>query len=350
MDISSKKNAVRVSSMPAIPAAIAISLAVAITGASCALEREMVSVWGASAETPKLASLSPVGPCELVGTFSSPVSVREARCVPETGGGEPSSVTIADPAPAREVRFILPVPLATGARAVLSGTVEDARGNTLAFAVPFIGYNSRVPRLLVNEIRTGYDKPKVEYVELVSLDDGNLAGVEIHNAMNETVPRYVFPAAEVRAGDFIVLHLRSVEEGLVDETGAPDESGGVDARPTARDFWDTQTRAPLKATNVITVRARAGGEILDALLVAEPGQEDWPNDRLSRAAAEAVACGAWGPTALVGDAASAAYPETMTTTRTLGRNPASGDANAATDWRVCKTGGNSPGSANATVP
>ncbi len=318
--------------------------------ASCALERETVSAWGASAETPKLISLFPVGPAELAGEFSAPVSVRDVRCLPESGSEPPSPVTVSDSAPARSIRFALAAPLVAGARAILSGTVEDGRGNSLSFAVPFLGYNARIPRLLINEIRTGYDKPKVEYIELVSLDSGNLAGVEIHNAMNEAVPRYVFPAAEVKPGDFVVLHLRSVEEGLVDETGAVDASGGADARPTARDFWDAQTRAPLKSTNVITVRARAGGDILDALLVAEPGLAEWPNERLSRAAAEAAERGAWGPTSLVSDAANAAHPETMTPTRTLGRTPSSGDTNAASDWRVCKTGGSSPGAPNIAVP
>lgn len=323
---------------------------ISVALASCALEREMVSVWGGAAETPKLIGLSSVGPSELLGEFSGPVSAREARVLPISGDEAGVPVSVESAGPARELRFLLSVPLAAGERVILSGTVEDARGNSLSFAVPVLGYNGRVPRLLINEIRTGYDNPKVEFIELVAQSDGNIAGVEIVNAMNEAKSRYVFPAAEVRAGEYIVLHLRSVEEGLIDETGPTDASGGVDARATARDFWDAQARSPLKATNVITVRARSGGEILDALLVAEPGLEDWPNERLSLAASEAVSSGAWGPTAGVVDAANAAYPVAMSPTRTLGRSPASADTNGASDWRVCPTGKNSPGTANVAVP
>ena len=101
-----------------------------------------------------------------------------------------------------------------GTHAVFSASVADSNGNSLSFSVPVTAFNDRVPKLRINEIRTVYSKPKVEYIELYALSDGNLSGVQVSCAMNTANPAYEFPAAEVRAGDYIVYHLRSVEEGL----------------------------------------------------------------------------------------------------------------------------------------
>lgn len=320
------------------------------------MDPEVVTFWGGDLSVPTLGEVSAVSASGVNVSFSAPVSVVSAEVLvgeESDGNGmegengrerERIPVTWGEGADSGSVLFTLGKPCGIAERAILSGTVRDAKGNTLSFAVPFTAYNGRVPRLKISEVRTDYSKPKVEYIELRALSAGNIGGVEIFNAANGANPVRELPAAEVASGEYIVWHFRSLEEGLVDETGALDASGGVDARATARDFWDTQTKAPFKGTNVIWIRERKGGAILDALLCAEGDKEDWPNDAVRSAASEAVKAGAWRPGATVTDAASAAD---TSPTRTLARDPALTDTDTAADWKVCATGKCSPGTVNA---
>jgi len=313
---------------------------------SCAMDPSVVSVWGGDFSVPEIISLVTVDKAEIAAQFTSAVTVSKAFVV--IPGDSETGIPV-DWLPGTEgnsVRFLLEGAVGVGVQAALSATVTDERGNTLSFSMPFTGYNDRVATLLINEVRTDYSKPKVEYIEFLVLKEGNLGGIEICNAMNTVRPFWEFPAVEVSAGDFILYHLRSVEEGLVDETDAIDVSAGIDARPLARDFWDTLTSAPLKKTNVIILRDRKGGTIMDALLSAESEKTDWPNGTVASAAEAAVTEGAWLPGPLVSDAVVSTG---TSPTRTLGRSTDSADSGAKTDWAICATGKCTPGATN-TLP
>ena len=96
---------------------------------------------------------------------------------------------------------------------------EDKHGNSLKFALRFKAYNGRVPKIVINEIRNSYQrtlsgtdyKYKFEFVEFYAVTDGNLSGLEFQNASDDKFPKYEFPPVEVKAGDYIVLHLRMLE-------------------------------------------------------------------------------------------------------------------------------------------
>jgi hypothetical protein len=359
-DKTSEVRMFRFSSCDAVPPfltvviTVSVSVVVVITAlffcSSCSMDPEVVSIFGGDIAVPKLVSVEPVSGREIRAVFSSPVTVSGAGVSLQSSAASPEIPSSwEEKTGSGDVSFILEETVALGSRAVLSATVTDPHGNSLSFSVPFTGYNDHPPKLRIQEIRTDYSKPKVEFVELVALTAGNLSGVEIVNAGNAARPSWEFPAVEVKAGDIIVYHLRSVEEGLVNETGAADGSGGVDARPGARDFWDTQAKAPLKDTNVILVRARRGGEILDAVLMAAPGVTDWPSGGaaaggIAVAARTACEAGAWKGEPTVANAVSS---EGMTVTRTLGRNPGAADTDSAADWKLCAKGKSTPGAANA---
>ena len=320
------------------------------------MDPELVTFWGGDLSVPTLGEVRAVSASGVNATFSAPVSVVSAEVLAgeEIGGNdideenrpdrERIPVTWGEGAEKNSVLFTMGKPCALAERAILSGLVRDAKGNTLSFAVPFTAYNDRVPTLRISEVRTDYSKPKVEYIELCALSAGNIGGVEIFNAANAANPVRELPAAEVASGEYIVWHFRSLEEGLVNETGALDASAGVDARAAARDFWDTQTKAPFKGTNVILIRERKGGAIMDALLCAEGDMADWPDDAVRGAASEAAKAGAWRPGPAVSDAANATG---TTVTRTLARDPTLADTDTAADWKVCATGKCSPGTVNA---
>jgi hypothetical protein len=306
---------------------------------SCALNPEIVTVWGGDAEVPKLVGVEPVSAKEIRATFSAPVSISNAEvAMPEVPGAIITTSWEADDG--NSVVFILDESVGVGAPAALSATVADGKGNSLSFSVPFTGYNDHPAKLRINEIRMDYSKPRVEFIEFIVVAPGNLGGVEVYNAANAARPSYEFPPVEVSAGDFIVYHLRSIEEGLVNETGAIDASGGTDAKPTARDFWDTQTRKPFKDDNVILVRERKAGPIMDALLYVATKTTDWPSDIVKSAAELAFSSGAWKRGSGVAEAAGT---KSVSPTRTLGRDSLSRDTDSASDWAPSKY---SPGMAN----
>ncbi len=252
------------------------------------------------------------------------------------------------------------MPLIAGGRYVLSGTAVDGAGNSLLFQIPFTGYNNRVPGLVLSEIRTGYSKPKVEFVELYVHTPGNLAGVTLYNAADDKYGEYVFPAAEVDAGEYIVVHYRSLEEqrsGCIDETNDDlNASTAADSVDGARDFWIADANARLADSDVVLLRERSGGQLMDAVLFAEDVQSNWKNETLTAAAAEAVATGVWQGD---GTPATAAVSAGITLTRTLCRQNIPDidfaveaglplPENNAGCWGVVKTSGCTPGTANST--
>ena len=336
-----------------IPVACSLSLlaacSICLPACSASLaDGAIVTLWGGDLEVPKLGEVRAVARDRLEVSFSGPVTVVSAEVLPSAGAEETAMAPVAVTWESAEggllARFTMADPPGPGQRAALSAVVADARGNTLSFASPFVGFNDRVPRLRLSEVRMDYSKPKVEYLEMVALTAGNLGGVQIVNSANADATIREFPPVEVREGEFVVWHFRSVEEGLVNELKGLDESGGTNSSPQARDFWDDQARSPFKKTNVVLLRERSGGAILDALLCAEEGKDDWPSDALKDAAREAAQAGAWKPGPLVSDAARAVG---MSPTRTLARDSVLTDTDTAADWIVCATGKCSPGLPNA---
>jgi hypothetical protein len=344
--------------MKTVSSGVALFCAVTLSLMSCVMDSEVVAIWGGDVTVPKLIDSCVTGPKVARLRFDREVSVTGAeilldatppRSIPACG--EP--VASVPGAAAYAVDVVFEETVGVGVGAAVSATVEDGKGNTLSFVLPFVGFNNRVPRLRISEVRFAYSKPKVEFIELLALSAGNLAGVEICNPLNEALPSYQMPAAEVQAGDYVVWHLRTVEEGVLDELGPRSPSGlgvsaGVDASAQSRDLWSALTKAPLKTNNVIVVRERKGGLILDALLCSDGLSADWASEAVRGVASEAVATGAWLGGEGIGAAASAAG---STVTRTLGRRVALDgsallDSDSASDWCVCPTGKATPGARN----
>ena len=199
----------------------------------------------------------------------------------------------------------------------------------------------------------------VEFVELYVHTPGNLAGVTLYNAADDKYGEYVFPAAEVDAGEYIVVHYRSLEDqrsGCIDETNDDlNASTAADSVDGARDFWIADANARLADSDVVLLRERSGGQLMDAVLFAEDVQSNWKNETLTAAAAEAVATGVWQGD---GTPATAAVSTGITLTRTLCRQNIP-DIDFAVEtglplpennsgcWFVVKTSGCTPGAVNS---
>ena len=240
-----------------------------------------------------------------------------------------------------EIRFLIPTQ--TGCTYIVRGTVKDANNNSLTFASLFTGYNDNVPELILSEVQTKYSNPKAEFVEVYAKTGGNLSGVCIFSAKDGAKWRYTFPAVEVSAGEYIVVHFRNTEAGIVNETGAELNISGGAYSSSSRDLWLENTGARIgDKTDVILLEKTADGEVLDAVAFAESSLEDWPKEIYKETLERAVKAGLW-PGSSIKDAA---IGDKLSATRTISRQNNSVPADKDT-WLVTATNTASPGMPNS---
>ena len=166
--------------------------------------------------------------------------------------------------------------------------VRDAAGNTLTLVVPFSGFNSRVPELLLTEIQTesvsSQNKTEKtagtyrnEFVEFLVLKGGNLAGLELCSGYDGEAKQYVFPALEVTDGEVFVVHMRNRGNGCISEEGENlDEAFSSYTTAGVRDLWTSIESTTLgNKTDIIIVRNRADGRLLDAVMFRASNIEEW---------------------------------------------------------------------------
>ncbi len=242
---------------------------------------------------------------------------------------------------------------------ILLGTVKDSIGSTLTFTIGFSGYNARVPHVLISEVSTEYSKPRTEFVELYILEDGNLAGIILESASDGIEKNYIFPAVEVKKGEYVVVHMRTIEEGAVNELGS-DTSLSVSKQSSieGRDLWISSTDTRLSKNDVLLLRKRLNGELLDALVYTDGVKDSWPKDEMFTYVQEAVESNVWQGGL---ESSSAINIEKITSTRTLSRQNIQEIAvefdsgkrifeNSKENWIIVASSNASPGKDNSTNP
>ena len=279
---------------------------------------------------------------KLEFVFSSPVTVLSLSLNPHV---EVSSVEGGS-----KVTVILEEALTPGTQFEADLEAEDEWENTINTQISFISKNDRVPKLLINELRTEYSKPKAEFIEFRVLSNGNLGALRVFAAGNKTDSMiYQFKPVEVLSGDYVVLHLRTLEDSCKDEYGeALDESKGTDSCDSARDFWIPDSKKLLRKTDAIYVLDQ-DERVLDAVMISEAPDSAWKKDYLAEAAEFLFTKGAWkspgGGICRPADAIDSSGIKTSLT-RSISRKEAKENTGSAADWYITATGGVSPGSAN----
>jgi len=226
--------------------------------------------------------------------------------------------------------------------------VKDGHGNTVNKQVSFRARNNRVPEIQINELRTEYSKPKVEFIEFKMLSDGNLGTLRVFIAGNYKKPQvYEFAPVEVKAGEYVVLHLRKMDELCKDEYGdSLDESGGSDSCATARDFWVQGSSKLIHKTDAIYVLDQ-DDKVLDGIMIADTPSSSWSKAYFAEAAELLHKNGVWkSPMGEVCSPAFAVNSSETTPTRSISRNEATGNTHTSADWYVTKTSGVTPGHSN----
>jgi hypothetical protein len=209
-----------------------------------------------------------------------------------------------------------------------------------------------IPTLLINEIRTEYTSAssKVEFIEFKIIEGGNLDTINVFTAGSDIEkPTYVFPSAEVKAGEYVVLYLRKLNPASVDETGDNLAlSPGVETSSTAREFWMPGTDKQTRKTDIIFIKDR-DDTIVDAVMMSEKMDEAW-SKRLTEAADLLGSNGAWLANGEPSNSPSPLYaiPSQYTTTsRTISRDETMIDSDSESDWFVTASSGATPGAANS---
>lgn len=288
---------------------------------------------------PQLQSVRTIGPEEISILFDEDAGLRagKTRITPDlaiaetTGSGKTVQIRAEAQAPGRLY--------------TLEAEAQDARGNSASFIVQFYGWNGRVPRVLVNELTPRGSGSHPDLVELKVMTDGDMGGVTLYlGTPGSFDARLVFPAFGVKAGSFILVHLKPTgSPDEVDETGSMALSRGLDASDNAFDFWLPDGTGISGTNGVLSLYNRPGGECLDAVLYSNRTSDSdesyggFGSAEMQTRAEEIVAAGGWksaGPQVTPEDAVS---PEGSTATRSLCRSAASADTDRPEDWHVVPT-------------
>ncbi|MBP5464358.1 MAG: hypothetical protein J6Y13_04215, partial [Treponema sp.] len=247
---------------------------------------------------PVLESFSVESADAMLLCFDKPVSVSDARLSLSAGGGvsglpaaagsqsasassgnpdSPIAVTSEACGDGTSVRLVFAEETQIGSVYDMTALASDTDGNTLTFTITFDAFNGRLPELLLCELRNAYSSKsnKYEFVRLYCTRSGNLSGLELLNAGDGAGMAFVFPPVEVSEGEYICVHLRKMKDdsggwmqtGMTDETdGNMQASTAVDSSDNAWDFWQDNQKSRLSPSDIVLVRNRTNGRVLDAFL------------------------------------------------------------------------------------
>jgi hypothetical protein len=229
--------------------------------------------------------------------------------------------------------------------------VEDSDKNSLNVLASFRTRNEKLPAFVITEIRTETSKPKGEFVELKMLEDGNLGALRMFSATHDMdAPLFEFDPVEVKADDYVVIHLRTYEDGSTSEYGNDAQEATAPESSAARDFWLPDSTERLRSTDAVFFLDQDDA-VVDAALFSEEGT--WGTQskagNMAQAAALLGESGAWkaasGGTPLPSDAIACGN---STATRTICRDESGADTDSAADWYITVSSGNTPGKPNNT--
>ncbi|MDR0486900.1 MAG: hypothetical protein LBG91_01500 [Treponema sp.] len=237
-----------------------------------------------------------------------------------------------------------------GIRFMADLLAEDADKNTINVLVPFTSRNNRMPKLAINELRTVYSKPRSEFIEFKMLTAGNLGAIRVFIAGNYKAPLvYEFSPVEVKEGEYVTLHLRTLDADSRDEYGDDlAESGGTDSSATARDFWIPDSAKLLHNTDAVYVLDQ-DDKALDAVMISENPDQWWTKEYFAEAADFLFKQGAWkspdGKICRPADAVNT-YNSRTAATRSISRDETMENTHSAADWYITANSGATPGKPN----
>jgi len=232
---------------------------------------------------------------------------------------------------------------------------EDSGRNSINVLVSFRSRNNRIPSLVINELcsenASSSTGKKPEFIELKMKSAGNLGAMRIiimGNSNTSKLTVYEFLPVEVKKNEYVVLHLRSVEDDCKDEYGEKlDESGGKTASPEARDFWMPGNAKLLHTAASVVYVADQDDKVLDAVMISESPDSWWKKDYFAEAADFLFKQGAWkSADGQICTPADSVPSGKATNTRTICRDETVENTGTAADWYTTDTSCSTPGKPN----
>jgi len=311
---------------------------------SCSTPEAVMSarMLGGSSQSPAFESCRAVAEDELEFVFSKAVTVKNVSLLP--------GISVNSVENGSTVKVKLEESPQPGSMITADLLAEDENNNSLNVLVNLRSRNNRMPELVINELCTEYSNPKTEYIEFLIKSDGNLGAMRVvimgnSNASKQTI--FEFKPVEVKKDDYVVLHLRTVEENCVDEYESLNESSGRNATPTARDFWmPGNTKLIHKEAAVIYVLDQ-DDKVLASVIVSNSTDAWWSKEYFAQAANFLFNQGIWKSAEGKAPGPKDAVRSTGTTnTRTICRDETAQNSNNAAAWYVTVTSGATAGKPN----
>jgi len=214
--------------------------------------------------------------------------------------------------------------------------VIDEYNNSISEQVTFRTRNDRVPKLQINEIRTEYSKPNVEFIEFKIREEGNLGALRVYIAGNYINPLiYEFAPVEVKKDEYVVLYLRTL-----------DESNGTDSSPTTRDFWIPGSSKLLHKTDAVYVLDQ-DDRVLDAVIISENSSSLWSSKYIAAAAEFLFSKGIWkSPEGTACSPMDAVNSSNSTVTQTICRDETVENTHTKANWYITGKSCATPGKEN----
>ena len=329
-----------------LAAAIVAGALFCVCHSSCQLTSQGIQALGAE-DSPKIVGVSVLNSKSVKIDFSKEVS-GQTGLVSKLQEGQKASLDVIAQNPiqakansfgdGKSLLYIFDQRARLGERYQLFSQISDKRGNTLTFAIPFDGFNESVPICKMIEVQAESRSAKNEsaespYVIIQALQDGNLFGIDLYCAQNKAV--YQLPAAEVKAGQKIALHLKptAFPEVCVSEL---EENLGLAKSGRSSDSWrdiffDLDAKGISASNDAIFLRDRNSAKIMDALTyyTVKSGKTSW---NLSQEIQKAIDKNVWqGPASIDG-----AIQKTTSKVKPLVRTKAPQEQGASSnkDWKV----------------
>jgi hypothetical protein len=282
---------------------------------------------------------------EVEFEFSRPITVRQLNFQPE--------LKILSMEEGKTVRVKTERAIEPGILLTVDLLAEDERRNSINVLTSFRSRNNRMPGLVINELCTEFSNPRTEFIEFKITSDGNLGAMRVFivgnsNASRETI--FEFRPVEVKRNEYIVLHLRSVEEGIKDEYGTRlDESGGRNASPTARDFWIPENTKRIHREASAVYVLDQDDNVLTGVMISNQTVNWWGKEYFAEIAEMLFSQDAWkSRSGQVGGPVDAINSTGTTNTRTINRDETVKNTNTNADWYITATSGATPGRPNDT--
>ncbi|MFW5715726.1 MAG: hypothetical protein ACOCXF_05045 [bacterium] len=239
----------------------------------------------------------------------------------------------------------------------LECSVRDKSGNTHTVLAKFYGFNPAIPAVRLNEITTQGSASNPDKVELLVLEDGNTAGLCFIDGTRDLIRNCkIFPAIEVAAGEYIVIHCRPAgRPDEIDETESPLQCSAEEASMEAWDVWLDGASGLSGNNGVLSVYSHSNGELLDGFLYSNrtSASDEYYRGFGSRATMDRADQlwmeGGWTAAGRLIAPEDAVNPDDSTATRSMCRPPGAADTDCAADWYIVDTRQASFGTENSTV-